>query len=138
MKKILIITTIALLVLTVSLATLWYTRATPEDYKTGPGNYGGGKYRAYSRNYVEERGSCPLHGLPLQEDTVPIVYGLLANRVAYRIVRVQEFPCSNFFIEGGCVVKSAKEAKVFFCPLCRHAEKAWYKKYISENNLEMF
>jgi len=112
MKKILIITTIALLALTVTLATLWYTHSTPEDSNSHS------LYACYS----EEKGICRLHGLPLQEDTVPIVYGLIANRVAYWRARMQELPHANSYIEGGCVVESIKKAKGFFA-LCADRPK---------------
>ena len=130
MKKILIITTITLLVLAVTLAALWYTHSTPEDL-----NYCHSLFTLHSG----ESGICLLHGLPLQEDTVPILYGLLAPSYweAYEKACEQEFPHANSFIAGGCVVESVKEDKVFFCSLCRQAEKAWYKKYMSENKLKM-
>jgi hypothetical protein len=68
---------------------------------------------------------CEVHNIPLQEGTVPIVYGLMRPTHDETEAKRNEFPHSNSFYNPGCVVKEPKRARVSFCPECRKAEALW-------------
>jgi hypothetical protein len=68
---------------------------------------------------------CPVHALPLQEDTVPIVYGLIIPPKSEMNARRDRFPYANSEYLGGCVARDPRRARVLFCPECRKAEKEW-------------
>lgn len=85
---------------------------------------------------------CPVHHLLLQKDTVEIIYGLLAERPAYDKAHEKQFPYSNLWVGGGCVVmveidpcagkeiqSSPQRAEVLYCPKCRVAEKHWLARH---------
>jgi TonB family protein len=81
---------------------------------------------------------CPVHHLPLQEDKVGIVYGLMGYRPGFLEAEKKLFPYAITNVEGGCVVNMAKNpctgeevqvsprfARVLYCPRCRAAQKRW-------------
>ncbi|MFL6211247.1 MAG: energy transducer TonB [Pyrinomonadaceae bacterium] len=85
---------------------------------------------------------CPVHGDLLQKDTVEIVYGLLAERAGYDKAQEKQFPYSNLWVGGGCVIMteidpctgkevqtSPQRAAVLYCPKCRIAEKRWLAQH---------
>lgn len=70
--------------------------------------------------------SCETHGLPLQEDTVHIVYGEPAlGGQNYSQALSKLFPNANTFHAGGCVPLRPRKATVRFCPDCRKAFREW-------------
>jgi hypothetical protein len=68
---------------------------------------------------------CELHGVPLQEDTFGIRYGLPDKD--YLRARAELFPNAETEVLGGCVEKDRKSAQVSFCPECRSARLEWCK-----------
>jgi hypothetical protein len=68
---------------------------------------------------------CEVHNIPLQEDVVPIRYGLIRPTAAEIEACRKLFPHAASWYQGGCVVKKATGARVSFCPKCRKAEAAW-------------
>lgn len=68
---------------------------------------------------------CPLHGTPLQDEAVPIVYGLIRQPDAYRQAQTAQFPKSCFIVLGGCLVQDLQWHKIMYCPDCRLRHIAW-------------
>ena len=70
---------------------------------------------------------CPVHGEELEEDAVPVAYGLICHTARRARARHNEFPYSFKNVEGGCCEHEAspKRLEVLFCPKCRQAEEAW-------------
>jgi hypothetical protein len=69
---------------------------------------------------------CEVHGTPLVEDIVPIVYGLPARLTPAEGDFVHaNFPCARTDCGGGCVVGSKTKARVSYCPDCRRARAEW-------------
>ncbi len=79
-------------------------------------------------DYTRPGEVCPVHKQPLQEDTVPIAYGMprWAKDMDLRRAMETEFPCANSRHFAGCVVKDPKKAHVSYCPECRKDEAAWF------------
>lgn len=74
---------------------------------------------------------CPVHGSPLKDDTVRIVYGLIEHRNGIHNAQRDKFPWANDLIEGGCVVstESPKFGPVRYCPACREAKLLWRSEH---------
>ena len=68
---------------------------------------------------------CPVHGTPLRDDVVPIVYGLLVMEPAMREATRTQFPLAKTYVAGGCCVYPPKRQRVKYCPKCRAAESEW-------------
>jgi hypothetical protein len=75
--------------------------------------------------------ACPVHGTPLREDVVPIVYG--APMIVPELARAMrtEFPLASTHVSGGCCVGYARRHEVKFCPDCRTAEAKWNRDYLA-------
>jgi hypothetical protein len=69
--------------------------------------------------------TCPVHHVMLQEDVVPIHYGLIRISEQEHNLRTKRFPYANSSHLGGCCVQDTRRARVMFCPECREAEKEW-------------
>jgi len=78
---------------------------------------------------IELPTACEVHGEQLLEDTVPIVYGLLAFPPGYIGASMAEFPWSNEWVGGGCIVGDEEAMQVLYCPACRAAEARWRKEH---------
>jgi len=66
---------------------------------------------------------CPVHKIKMPVKDVPMQFGLLATSIPeFRKLKAAEFPFSEEFIAGGCVVTDdslfPKTGKVFVCPQC--------------------
>ncbi len=75
--------------------------------------------------------TCEVHGQPLEDDEVPLRYGLIRFTDEYRKAEQKLFPNANSFKLAGCRVdeaKSKKTARTKFCSLCRLSEKEWQAK----------
>src|SRR4051812_7336200 len=68
---------------------------------------------------------CEVHKVPLQEEVVPIAYGLRRPTVEQEEAKQKLFPHANRDYNPGCNVKPEKRALVSFCPECRKAEPIW-------------
>jgi len=68
---------------------------------------------------------CEVHHVPLKEDVVPIVYGMIRRTGEESQARHSLFPNAYSTYEAGCVVEKPQKARVRYCPLCREAEKEW-------------
>ena len=89
-----------------------------------------------SRAHIEDaRGDktvCPIHGVRLQEDVVPIQYGTPAQddwTRAYNSTWFTNFQYSFMWLGGGCVVGEYDKARVRYCPKCRETEAAWLREH---------
>lgn len=71
----------------------------------------------------EPRRQCPVHGVALETDTVPIAYGFIVVDEVEAKVSAEFFPLARTEHLGGCVVRRAKQARVRFCPRCRQVER---------------
>ena len=69
--------------------------------------------------------TCKVHREIMREDTVPITYGLINSEAADSKVREKVFPNANLSVSGGCLIESARFAKVLHCPKCRSAAAEW-------------
>lgn len=76
---------------------------------------------------------CKVHREAMREDTVPITYGLIVSEDANSKARKEQFPNANLSIPGGCVVESARFAKVLYCPKCRSAALDWKRRHSKES-----
>ena len=74
---------------------------------------------------TEPGASCELHGIPLQQELVPIVYGKPRIDLDESEARQKLFPHARTSCGGGCMVKDARRARVSYCPECRKAEAKW-------------
>ena len=72
--------------------------------------------------------TCKVHRETMREDTVPIVYGLMNSDGAAFKARERLFPNANLSVSGGCLVESARFAKVLYCAKCRSAAADWKKR----------
>ena len=68
---------------------------------------------------------CEVHGIPLREGVVPIIYGLFKRSEDEQIAQRTLFPHANSFYNPGCNEEAPKRARVSFCPECHKAEKTW-------------
>jgi hypothetical protein len=69
---------------------------------------------------------CPVHGVPLRRDEVPVVYGLIKASPGFLKAQKAYFPLARTFISGGCVVDHERtQESVEYCPKCREALRAW-------------
>jgi len=69
--------------------------------------------------------ACPVHGVPMCTDSVPIVYGLPLITQEFSRAQADLFPCANTSRGGGCLVQQEAQATVRYCPRCREEKKAW-------------
>ena len=71
--------------------------------------------------------TCELHQEPLQADRMKTSYGLMHFPDGYFEAEERTFPNANSIRCGGCFVDldDTEFHKVWFCPSCRTAEKAW-------------
>jgi len=80
-----------------------------------------------------ESGICPVHHIKMQIKETQIAFGLLAVKEPQPDSKTREtrFPFARDWIVGGCIVSdgSPKTGKVFLCPKCVGAEKAWMKAH---------
>jgi hypothetical protein len=69
--------------------------------------------------------SCPIHGVAMLEDRVPIVHGLGSER-AQRLDEQEGAPFANTYVPAGCMssIESPKAAWVYYCPECRRRKHA--------------
>ncbi len=81
-------------------------------------------------------GTCRVHHVLLQRDSVKIQYGLpqtnINNHFEDRYAALlQFFPNSNKLIGGGCLIgaNSPVFEDVLFCPQCRLAEDDWLRQH---------
>ena len=80
----------------------------------------------------EDKKICPIHGVRLLEDTVPIRYGTPAEddwTHAYNGAWFTNFQYSFMWLGGGCVVGKYDRARVRYCPKCRETETAWLREH---------
>jgi hypothetical protein len=73
----------------------------------------------------ELRHGCPVHGVALETDTVPIAYGLIMVDEVEAKISAEFFPLARTEYLAGCVVRRAKQARVRFCPRCRQVQRAF-------------
>jgi len=73
--------------------------------------------------------TCKVHRETMREDTVPIVYGLMNSDGAAFKARERLFPNANLSVSGGCLVESARFAKVLYCGKCRSAPADWKRRH---------
>jgi hypothetical protein len=74
--------------------------------------------------------ACPVHGTPLREDVVRIVYGLIGDPLpGTSEARASQFPYASPFEWGGCCVWKGqpRRARVMYCPDCRAAQDRWFE-----------
>jgi hypothetical protein len=115
-KKVILITLITGLIITVSLAVTSYI----QEERFLKGNI---------INFTQGiEKYCKTHKEALQVDTVPLLYGLPLFPDGYIQARRKTFYNANSFMSGGFLVKHPQKAKVRFCPLCREEETKWFKK----------
>lgn len=71
-------------------------------------------------------GDCAVHGAAKIEDTVPILNGQI-----YIDPATTNFPNAWTFVAAGCTVTadSPTQAVVYFCPICREAERKWKRQH---------
>lgn len=70
---------------------------------------------------------CEVHGVALQTEDVPIMYGLMGAMPGFYEAQKRAFPHASSVVMGGCIVSdnSPKFQTVKFCPQCRVAQKRW-------------
>ena len=72
--------------------------------------------------------SCSVHLVPLQEDTVQVVYGMpLPIDYELYIAEKTEFPYAKTFSNAGCLRASTSRARVRYCPECRSARAKYFE-----------
>lgn len=71
---------------------------------------------------------CPRHDLVLQDDLVPILWGLPFVEERESKAREERFPRACSVYSGGCVPGPESRAWVRYCPACRDAETLWRKE----------
>lgn len=64
---------------------------------------------------------CKLHPAALEEDVVPIRFGLSSEPANFPGGSAK-FPTAWSWVDGGCVVGTARRALVRYCPTCRAAQ----------------
>ena len=83
----------------------------------------------FERALKDTEGRCKVHHQRLEVAVVPIVYGLLPGlSKEYYEAESSKFPNAIIQYEAGCLVMSAKEAKVLQCRKCLEAKAAYEKK----------
>jgi hypothetical protein len=70
---------------------------------------------------------CDVHQETLQNEAVPIRYGLIRFSKEFLEAQQRLFPNSRSFVLGGCRVGPGqpKTKELRYCPQCRLAEHAW-------------
>jgi len=68
---------------------------------------------------------CQVHKDNLKPDRVRIAYGLILPCQEYLEAQERQFPNSNKFAHGGCIVRKPEVAYVLFCTRCREQETRW-------------
>lgn len=71
---------------------------------------------------------CKVHKCSLEQDAVPVRYGLIKFREEYRQANRESFPHAKKYVMGGCRVGPEREKEVMFCPECRAAESVWHEE----------
>jgi hypothetical protein len=75
--------------------------------------------------------TCPIHGLAMLEDRVPIVHGL-GSGSGHGLDEKEGAPFANTYVAEGCVttIDSPKAAWVYYCPECRRRKEAlaWHPR----------
>jgi ankyrin repeat protein len=116
--------------------TAWAVMATDQGYgekstvtKADQGRgYKENFYVKYENNFYVEDGNkyCAVHDMQLQEDTVPIIYGLILFTDEH-LEASKNFPNARKYTLGGCVTtpESPETEEVLYCPSCREAEDKW-------------
>ncbi len=83
----------------------------------------------FERALKDKEGRCKVHHHHLEVAVVPIVYGLMPGHgKEYYEAERSKFPNAITRHEAGCLVMSAKEAKVLQCRKCLEAKAAYIKK----------
>jgi hypothetical protein len=75
--------------------------------------------------------TCEVHGQLLEEDEVPLRYGLFRFTEEYRKAQKELFPNANSFKLAGCRIDEANNKKTTitkYCSVCRQNEKEWRSK----------
>ncbi len=84
----------------------------------------------FERGLKDKEGRCKVHHHHLEVAVVPIIYGLMPGHgKEYCEAERSKFPNAITRHEAGCLVMSAKEAKVLQCQKCLKAREAYEKKY---------
>lgn len=63
---------------------------------------------------------CYIHNLPLIQDNVAILYGLVVADPSDKY-----FPVANMFVTGGCVLTEEGNKDTLYCPICRQQALAY-------------
>jgi hypothetical protein len=73
--------------------------------------------------------TCPVHGVAMLEDRVPIVYGMGSNHDQI-VDKTDGAPFANTYVPAGCMVDDPKAAWVYYCPECRRRKDAlsWHPR----------
>jgi hypothetical protein len=69
--------------------------------------------------------TCPIHGVPMLEDRVPIAHGL-GSEFGHSLDEREGAPFANTYVPDGCTttIDSPKAAWVYYCPECRRRKDA--------------
>jgi len=69
---------------------------------------------------------CHVHGVELQRETLPIIYGYFKPLPqGYIKFEAAHFPLANDEARGPDWEEAAKEREVLFCTACRQAKEEW-------------
>lgn len=69
---------------------------------------------------------CHVHGVLLESDQVPVVFGLIRSSREFLNAQKARFPLARTFVAGGCVVDNERaQETVQYCPKCREALRVW-------------
>jgi hypothetical protein len=78
-----------------------------------------------------ESNVCPVHHIKMPAKEAPVAYGLLdwSSRNPSAETRERKFPFAQGVVLAGCRIyeDSPKVGRLFLCPKCVEAEKAWIK-----------
>jgi hypothetical protein len=81
----------------------------------------------------DETDVCPVHHVKMAAHEARIQFGLLmfSDPQPGVTTRQSQFPFARDWIMGGCVLPhdAPKAGRVFLCPQCVEAEKAWVKAH---------
>lgn len=69
--------------------------------------------------------TCPIHGVAMLEDRVPIVHGL-GSQFGQSLDEKEGAPFANAYVPEGCMttIDSPRAAWVYYCPECRRRKDA--------------